>query len=516
MFTGTYMISVAGTERFPTPRRPRRRGAVDLARVHRAGAPDAVPVDAAGEPRERSREADRLRILLVEDNPGDVELVRVALAGERADATLVHVERISEAIERARAGACDVVLLDLSLPDSGGLDGMRRLGAEHPELPVVVLTSLEDDRLASKAVAEGAQDYLVKGLIDGALLVKSIRYAIERHHYAESARQLAEERSARLAAEAAITALNASESRFRAVLDQVHDSIVVLDPEGRVASWSKSAQLQMGWSADEILGKRFDRFFPPEDVARGKPGAELLTAERDGHAEDESWRLRKDGSRFLADVGITALRDEQGRLVGFVKVTRDVTGRRRAEQNVEFLGRATHELAQSLDSRAALERVVQMVVPFLADSCCAFVLAEEGASCELVASACADPAKERPALEDDRRSPVGPWPTPEVIEQLRHGEPIFLPELGEPELRAMARSEDHLELLRSLGLRSSIVVPLRSRDGVYGALTFGMTQPERRFDHVDLELAVDLGRRAELAVENARLFEEVQRAVQVR
>ena len=312
-------------------------------------------------------------------------------------------------------------------------------------------------------------------------------------------------------------ALRRSEERFRLLVEGVADhAIFMLDPEGRVASWSKGAHLLKGWSSEEILGKRFDRFFPPEDVARGKPGAELLTAARDGHAEDESWRLRKDGSRFLANVGITALRGEQRQLLGFVKVTRDVTGRRRTEQNVEFLGRATHELAQSLEPRVALERLARMVVPYLADSCCAVVMAEDGASCELVASVHADPAREQLALEADRRFPVGPWPTPEVIEQLRHGEPMFLPELGEPELRAMARSEDHLELLRSLGLRSSIVVPLRSRGGVYGAVTFGMTQPERRFDHVDLELAVDLGRRAELAVENARLFEEVQRAVQVR
>ncbi len=511
------MISVATTERFPTRERPRRRNAVDLARADRAGAPDADPADARDAPRERSRASDRLRILLVEDNPGDVELVRGALDEERADASLLHVERISEAIVRARAGACDVVLLDLSLPDSGGLEGARRLRAECPDLPIVVLTSLEDDRLAAQAVAEGAQDYLVKGRIDGALLVRSIRYAVERQRYAESARQLAAERSARLAAEAAIAALRASENRFRAVLDQVHDhAIFQLDPEGRVASWSKSASLLKGWSPEEILGRRFDCFFPPEDVARGKPGAELLEAARVGHTEDESWRLRKDGSRFLANASVTALHDEQGRLLGFVKVTRDVTGRRRTERNVEFLGRATHELAQSLDPRAALEHLAGMVVPYLADSCCAFVLAEEGASCELVASACADPAKERLALEAARGFPVGPWPTFEVIEQLRRGEPVFLPELGEPELRAMARSEDHLELLRSAGLRSSIVVPLRARGALYGGLTLGMTQPERRFDRVDLELAVDLGRRAELAVENARLFEEVQRAVRVR
>jgi hypothetical protein len=110
-----------------------------------------------------------------------------------------------------------------------------------------VLTSLDDDRVAARAVAEGAQDYLLKGQIEPSLLVRSIRYAIERHQHAERTRLLAEERAARIAAETALAALRESESRFRAVLDQVQDyAILVLDPKGLVASWSTGARLLKG------------------------------------------------------------------------------------------------------------------------------------------------------------------------------------------------------------------------------------------------------------------------------
>jgi signal transduction histidine kinase/DNA-binding NarL/FixJ family response regulator len=144
-----------------------------------------------------------LRVLLVEDNPGDAELIRGALEQAHPGTTLVCVERLSEALARAGDGAWDVVLLDLSLPDAFDLTGANRFHASFPDLPIVVLTSREDDRLAARAVAEGAQDYLVKGQIEPSLLLRAVRYAIERQQYGERARLLAAERSARIAAEAA-------------------------------------------------------------------------------------------------------------------------------------------------------------------------------------------------------------------------------------------------------------------------------------------------------------------------
>ncbi len=132
--------------------------------------------------------------------------------------------------------------------------------------------------------------------------------------------------------------LRLSEERFRLMVEQVKDyAIFMLDPEGRIATWNAGAQRLKGYTAEEIIGRHFSVFYPEEAVARGWPAEELRRAAADGRIEDEGWRVRKDGSRFWANVVITALRDESGALRGFAKVTRDLTERREAEENARRL-----------------------------------------------------------------------------------------------------------------------------------------------------------------------------------
>lgn len=127
--------------------------------------------------------------------------------------------------------------------------------------------------------------------------------------------------------------LRASEERFRMLVSGVRDyAIFLLDPEGHIVTWNAGAERIKGYTADQIVGEHFSRFYPPEDLAAGKTEMELEVAAREGKYEEEGWRLRKDGSRFWASVVITALRDEQGRLRGFSKVTRDITERRESER----------------------------------------------------------------------------------------------------------------------------------------------------------------------------------------
>ena len=122
------------------------------------------------------------------------------------------------------------------------------------------------------------------------------------------------------------------ESLLRLLVDTVRDyAIFVLDSTGHIMSWNPGAERLKGYSAEEIIGTHFSAFYPEEDVRAGKPAWELEIAERDGRIEDEGWRVRKDGTLFWANVVITALRDSGGRLVGFAKVTRDLTERRNAE-----------------------------------------------------------------------------------------------------------------------------------------------------------------------------------------
>ena len=127
-------------------------------------------------------------------------------------------------------------------------------------------------------------------------------------------------------------ALLESEQRFRLLVQSIKDyGIFMLDPLGRIISWNAGAERLKGYTADEIIGKHFSIFYPQEDLDAGKPEWELDVASEVGRFEDEGWRLRKDGSRFWANVIITALQDEAGELVGFAKVTRDLTERRAAQ-----------------------------------------------------------------------------------------------------------------------------------------------------------------------------------------
>ncbi|MGO9614512.1 MAG: sensor histidine kinase [Dissulfurispiraceae bacterium] len=140
-------------------------------------------------------------------------------------------------------------------------------------------------------------------------------------------------------------AVRESEARFQMMVSSVKDyAIIMLDAGGQVASWNAGAERIKGYQEDEIVGQHFSRFYPQEDVDSGKPERELAVAAAEGRIEDEGGRVRKDGSRFMANVVITALRDDAGQLRGFAKVVRDITERKKAE---EALNRYTAELKRS-------------------------------------------------------------------------------------------------------------------------------------------------------------------------
>lgn len=146
--------------------------------------------------------------------------------------------------------------------------------------------------------------------------------------------------------------LRESEERFRLLIQNVRDyAILTLDENGCVTTWNEGAQRIKGYTADEIVGQHFSRFYPPEDIDAGKPEIEIRVAALEGRFEEEGWRVRKDGTRFWANVVLTALRDDKGRPRGFAKVTRDISDRKRTEDEIRKLNtdlaRRNEELASS-------------------------------------------------------------------------------------------------------------------------------------------------------------------------
>lgn len=146
--------------------------------------------------------------------------------------------------------------------------------------------------------------------------------------------------------------LRLSEERFRLLVEGVRDyAIYMMDPQGRITTWNAGAERIKGYEASEILGKHFSTFFTEEDVRSGKPQHILELAAKEGHAEQEGWRVRKDGSRFWVNGILTALRDKSGKLIGFSKITRDITERKQQQEalNAEIIekGKAQRELFES-------------------------------------------------------------------------------------------------------------------------------------------------------------------------
>ncbi|HYO96712.1 MAG TPA: ATP-binding protein, partial [Polyangiaceae bacterium] len=455
---------------------------------------------------------------------------------------------------------------------------------------------------------------------------------------------------------------------YRLALESVLDyAIYMLDLAGNVATWSSGARNIKGYTADEIVGRHFSRFFTPEDLEAGRPARELQTAAAEGRFEEEGWRVRKDGSRFWANIVLTPLRDADAAVIGFVKVTRDLTARRAAEQiahelireqtaravaqqaeaqllqererykalsrrlelilegvaegitvqdrtgqvtfgntaaarmcgfesrqaflsatpreivsrfdlldeegrpfplealpgrrvlagadsavatmrvrerasqrewwssvhatgvldaagNVElainiwhdvsaerqreererYVARATATLSASLDYESRLSALAALLVPGLADWCSIHLL--EGDELKNVAVAHVDPAKVALAQEYQQRYPPDPRRPYGVWNVLRSGASELYETISDELLARGADDPVHLQFLRDVGMKSVLLAPIRIGERVTGTLSLIAAESGRRYAQDDVTLAEELGRRAGVAIENAKLY----------
>ncbi|MEW6305103.1 MAG: PAS domain S-box protein [Verrucomicrobiota bacterium] len=257
-----------------------------------------------------------VNVLLVEDNLGDARLLREALAEAGAERfRLAHVDRLSEALNVLAQGGVDVVLLDLSLPDEQGLRTVTRTRAAAPNVPIVVLTGLDDEDFAVKAVREGAEDYLVKGQIGGHLLARCLRYAVERHRLLGE-RKRAEE------------ALLVSREYALNIIDSSLDMIIASDNDQRIVEFNPAALKAFGYRLEEVYHKHISMLY-----ANPMEGA-LVHQETmdDGYCVREVLNVRKNGEIFSCLLSACSLRNARGEAVGVMGISRDITERKQAEE----------------------------------------------------------------------------------------------------------------------------------------------------------------------------------------
>ena len=283
--------------------------------------------------------SDLIRVLLIEDDPDDILLLKESLAEtEMGNIKFGSADRLSRGLIELRMENYDVILLDLNLPDSRGLETLSSIIKIFPKIPIVVISGLADDVTTIEAVRRGAQDYIVKGDISGPMLLRILRYAIERKH--------------------AEAVLRASEGRYRTLVDTSPNGITLTDLEGKLVLCNQQTACMHGYdSPDAMLGINVYELISPAERRLAALNAQKTLQEAKVINVEYTF-LRKDGSHFPAELSAALLRDTEGNPTGFIGITRDISERKQAidierklmKLREEFIASVSHELRTPLFS----------------------------------------------------------------------------------------------------------------------------------------------------------------------
>jgi PAS domain S-box-containing protein len=279
---------------------------------------------------------EKVEILLIEDNPGDAGLIEEMLE-EFADFLyeLKSVETLNEGLSLLKERPFDVILLDLRLPDSDGINTFLDIHTRNSRIPIIILTGSNDEKIGIDAVKKGAQDYLVKGEVDSRLLKRSIQYSIERKNAEQQIRALAN------------------------IVESSTDAIITKSLDGIITSWNKGAEQIYGYSAEEIMGKPISILEPSYSDEETQKLIEMF---KQGKRINnyETLRLRKNGMVIDVSITLSPVFDASGELTSVSVIAREITERKRAEEAMAYI-----EIARKKEIHHRIKNNLQVISSLL-------------------------------------------------------------------------------------------------------------------------------------------------------
>jgi PAS domain S-box-containing protein len=447
-------------------------------------------------------------ILLVDDRPENLLALEAIL--EPLEQNLLYAHSGEEALRQLLRNDAAVILLDVQMPIMDGFETAMLIKQRERTkyIPIIFVTAIsKDEEHVFRGYSAGAVDYVFKPFSPEVLRSK-VAVFIELHEKTRQLRQQAE-----LLKEQELAELRReSEERYRFLAEAQPDQIWTATPSGELDYVNQRVLDYFDASFSEHVAGGWTDVTHPEDLARtlqlwqqaldtGTPYENELRLQR---AADESYRWHLTRA--------VVMRNRSGEIVKWFGSNTDIDDRKRAEEAQRFLVDAGATLGGSLDYRTTLAALAKMAVPRIADWARVDIL--EDGKLRTLAVEHVDERKVELALELGRRYPEDPEAAQGPPLVLRTGESELMTEISEERLSELAVDDLHLELVRELGFQSYMCVPLVARGRTLGAISFVSAESGRRYGPDDLALAEELARRASTAIENTRLYREVEERAQ--
>jgi len=309
-----------------------------------------------------------IKVLLIEDNTFDARLVKDMLVEVKdTQFDLKYSNQLSIGLKNLQRGEFNIILLDLNLPDSYGLETLHRTIEHEPGLPIVIYSAIDDEETAVEAVKEGAQDYLIKGQTDSNLLTRSIRYAIERKRAQqellkarEELEKRVEERTAELRRaneelrieigerKRSDESLKESEELFRTLIQTAASAILCLSLEGKITEFNEEAELLYGQKREDVIGKDYFELFIPKEIRQEIAADNKKVLKGEPTRGFENTIIRHDGSECVLSWNVNRILDPLGKPVGLIAVGHDITERKRVEEALRKSEGRYRELVENI------------------------------------------------------------------------------------------------------------------------------------------------------------------------